>query len=140
MFNGERIQERRKQMGRIIVVSKFLICGLLLKDMGIQFLLVIFNVRFLGQMEAHFLMWLEEKVHLSSKILQAMKLLRFSRSHKFYKQTHNVPQCKEITLPKVQVFNKKIIKHVFFFTNGNEHHLSWQQSKAHTTPICVDIH
>jgi hypothetical protein len=35
-------------MGRIIVVSKFLICGLLLKDMGIQFLLVIFNVRFLG--------------------------------------------------------------------------------------------
>jgi hypothetical protein len=77
-------------------------------------------------MEPHFLMWLEEKVHLSSKILQAMKLLRFSRSHKFYKQTHNVPQCKEKTLPKVQVFNKEIIKHILFLTNGNEHHLSWQ--------------
>jgi hypothetical protein len=72
------------------------------------------------------LMWLEERVQLFSKILQAMKLLRFSRSHKIYEQTHNVPQCKEKTLPKAQIFNKTIIKHILFLTNGDEHHLSWQ--------------
>jgi hypothetical protein len=35
-------------MTRIIVVSKFLVCGLWLKDMGIQFQLAISSVRFLG--------------------------------------------------------------------------------------------
>jgi hypothetical protein len=48
MFNGECIQKRRKYIARIIVVSKFPVCGLWLKDMGIQFLLEISSVRFLG--------------------------------------------------------------------------------------------